>query len=805
MANYQLTYTGSELQTILDSVSDKVDKVTGKGLSTNDFTNAYKANVDVLSQISKTIYVDKNRTDSYTEDGTSSKPYKTIVAAVAYVASLAYNGYINIEINNGIYNENIILEDTDLKYLVFTGNGYVSINPSTGNALQSTSNNDNLYALHIENIIFSKPIVITGSNGTTAFSDVILNNVMFNGTGTITATCINNITIKEAYSECDIVLNNVSYCYSESSQLQGNLSISNDDTSDVPSGGGNYTMIANGVYLSGTPSYSVSGTSTIVCAIVGSRWGASGSITLPANVTLYVYNSFLRGTTTNNGSIYLRGGSTLEGYVAGTGSLTLTGNDCKYYYYDNSTSGLVSSTVQTAIDETFSKMKYATNVLYVDNKRTDTYTEIGTYNLPYKTIMAAMDSITDNSSTNRFCIKIATGAAYTEALAINKDFVTLEGYGETILSGEITLTSPHFRLEHLKINSVVNGTYTSGFLAEISDCSVNIGKWTVTGAGTGDEWIQITGGATLWTSDIELTGITGVVSCQSGYFEGTHIFTNCYMEIIGFENYNGEITLGAGTEVHIGGSLCIGTVINLETDAIAYIDATTASGITLNDNGGTLHLTTQLGNLSATVGGDATGDIYYRNSSGLLARLGIETEGKALLSTGTVPNWGNIDKILFNQTSDKTNVCDGTAQSLIGSGVGSVIIPANSLNIGDSISLTSSGIVTASSGDSITLTIKLNEVEVYTHTENAGVTFNDTPYFTSGCMVVRNIGETGSIKACGVRQIFAALGFGTATSLPINSLATVDTTVDNTISIEYTAPVGASITNQMLEISRKVI
>lgn len=38
----------STLQTAIGSIGDKVDKVTGKGLSTNDFTNAYKSQLDSL-------------------------------------------------------------------------------------------------------------------------------------------------------------------------------------------------------------------------------------------------------------------------------------------------------------------------------------------------------------------------------------------------------------------------------------------------------------------------------------------------------------------------------------------------------------------------------------------------------------------------------------------------------------------------------------------------------------------------------------------------------------------------------------
>jgi len=251
----------------------------------------------------------------------------------------------------------------------------------------------------------------------------------------------------------------------------------------------------------------------------------------------------------------------------------------------------VDVSAEIAVKADLSLISQATNVIYVDNKRTDTYTEVGTYVLPFKTIQAAMDSITGNSTSNRFCIKIATGAVYTEALALNKDFVTLEGYGETILSGAITLTAPHFRLKNLKTTGAVSGTYTVPFLAEISDCSVDTGKWTVS-CSVASAWVQISGGTTIWKSNIELSGVTGVVSCQSGYFEGVHTFTNCYMELIGFENYGGTINLEAGTEAHIGGALCINTVVNLAEGATLYVDAASASGATLNNNGGTVHRVT---------------------------------------------------------------------------------------------------------------------------------------------------------------------------------------------------------------------
>jgi hypothetical protein len=50
---------------------------------------------------------------------------------------------------------------------------------------------------------------------------------------------------------------------------------------------------------------------------------------------------------------------------------------------------------------------------------------------------------------------------------------------------------------------------------------------------------------------------------------------------------------------------------------------------------------TLTGNVRLFLGSDAQGDIYYRNASGVLTRLGIGTSGQALLSSGTIPTWGN--------------------------------------------------------------------------------------------------------------------------------------------------------------------
>jgi len=268
--------------------------------------------------------------------------------------------------------------------------------------------------------------------------------------------------------------------------------------------------------------------------------------------------------------------------------------------------------------KTFSdKIQIATNVLYVDNKRIDSYTEVGTYNLPFKSIQAALNSITGSSANNRFCIKIATGNGYTENLTINKDYITLEGYGDTILSGNLTFatTAVHVKFRDLKLTGNATGAYTNAFVIDICDCNTATGKnWTFSCTVSG-AYIQVSGQSTLWYANFILSNITGVIANQGGYFEGTHTFNTCNGEFIGFENYGGTININAGSEIHVGASMCIDTVINLASGATLHIDVASAGGATLHNNGGTLDRVSDKPILQASV----KAEIYVADNSNAIS------------------------------------------------------------------------------------------------------------------------------------------------------------------------------------------
>lgn len=98
---------------VAQAVSTKVDKVTGKGLSENDYTNADKAKLDgIETGAEANVQADWTQTDTTADDYIKNKP--TIPAAVTvdqiYDGTSA-NPQSGIAINSVIGNINAVLEE----------------------------------------------------------------------------------------------------------------------------------------------------------------------------------------------------------------------------------------------------------------------------------------------------------------------------------------------------------------------------------------------------------------------------------------------------------------------------------------------------------------------------------------------------------------------------------------------------------------------------------------------------------------------------------------------------------------------
>ncbi len=312
-----------------------------------DTEDDYIQNKPTLPVATKMLYVDNNRTDTYTADGSFQKPFLTIPDAITQIITNDDNSasvpYV-IDVKPGVYAEDIILENAALKYLTIQGSG-----ATISGKVQSKDNNANLASLVVASFAISGIIDIlgTGSNFGHLCS---FRGCNFTG-ATITAESITCFNLHTSKWNSDIILTNV-YTAGATGGSGGNpgktITI-NFDTAKPNLA--RCSFIADSTIIGAVISTTNGDADTAIFqARLGVRAGHSGSShSAGANSkwTLQAGTAIL-GTLTNAGALTLNGA--FVSTLAGDGTVTLAAQSSQIGY-DNTDSDLTADNVKEAIDE----------------------------------------------------------------------------------------------------------------------------------------------------------------------------------------------------------------------------------------------------------------------------------------------------------------------------------------------------------------------------------------------------------------------------------------------------------------------
>jgi len=131
------------------------------------------------------------------------------------------------------------------------------------------------------------------------------------------------------------------------------------------------------------------------------------------------------------------------------------------------------------------------------------------------------------------------------------------------------------------------------------------------------------------------TAITVLGTVATGTWQGTAV-ASAYLDadtahLSTTQTFSGAKTFSAAAQ--FSNTVTVG--VNDTGYDVKFFGATAGSSLLWDESADDLILT----NAGIAVGSDATGDLYYRNASGFLARLGVGDDGQVLTSTGTLPNW----------------------------------------------------------------------------------------------------------------------------------------------------------------------
>lgn len=352
------------------------------------------------------------------------------------------------------------------------------------------------------------------------------------------------------------------------------------------------------------------------------------------------------------------GASTNNAMVRWNGLLGDTVKDSLIIVDDLGNISLPASATIDGID--LSAWPQVTNTIYVDNKRTDSYTPDGSVLRPFLTIQAAIDSITLPSATNKHVIEIAPGSYYSDPIAVNQVYTTFRSCGlqGARISGKITITNPMSPTPHqitfvgLRISGGLE-CLASHTTINVIDCNVTGSDWIFNPTvPTGDEYMQVFSG--LWYANATLTNVYTYIM-GGGYYStftvdgGEFNINNAdindpFVAILtgtsplvasafGNRASNSKFTLNAGADLHIDSDTEGGSVITMAGGTLSrstkdenIINTSTVIGTTIKDALNTLAIDWAKAPIYDVTNWDSTG------TNNLIADSGVTDNAPRLLA-----------------------------------------------------------------------------------------------------------------------------------------------------------------------------
>ena len=299
-------------------------------------------------------------------------------------------------------------------------------------------------------------------------------------------------------------------------------------------------------------------------------------------------------------------------------------------------------------------------------------------------------TVTLNLDTTITGLSAVTSTAFTGALTGNASTATALETARTIngvsFDGTSSITFPVENLSNVKdVMSPSNGqvlTWNSSSSEWENDTPAGTG--TVTSVAlSGTDGIDVDSGSPITTSGTIQLGLSNVpnsslanstvayggVSLALGGADTTPAF-----DLTDATNYPTSSLTGTITNAQLAGSIANAKLVN---DSVSYggvsvdlgasdatpafdlSDATAYTGdsslvTTGSVTSGTWSTGAVIAGATMTLGSDAEGDVYYRNGSGVLTRLGAGTDADVLTLASGVPSWATPT------TGDLTAVLAGT-------------------------------------------------------------------------------------------------------------------------------------------------
>ena len=179
----------------------------------------------------------------------------------------------------------------------------------------------------------------------------------------------------------------------------------------------------------------------------------------------------------------------------------------------------------------------------------------------------------------------------------------------------------------------------------------------------------------------------------------------------------------------------------------------------------------------------------------------LTAKGSSLAQTDLIPiaevlgggyvtkrvNGNNVNFRLFAQTGNSTAITATTTElTLIGGGVGTLTVPANGFQVGDSFRLDMGGVMSAQNNNTITIRLKSGSVSLGSSGALTMPSMTNQVWYLTTTFTIRAIGAAGVASIVSLSQFHVLkAASGTQEGFAWNTVnsTTFDTTISNTLSI----------------------
>ena len=297
----------------------------------------------------------------------------------------------------------------------------------------------------------------------------------------------------------------------------------------------------------------------------------------------------------------------------------------------------------------------------------------------------------------------------------------------------------------------------------------------------------------LWQISKQVESLGCVVACGTSGGSGTS----------GTSGYSGdryrtastsEFTLGSGGTITVGTGLAYSVAqdiiisyntSNHQVSMITSYDPLTGVLVfgTPSEVTGSGTYSSWVVNLSGAAGGNgSSGTSGLNGTSGSSGSNGTSGTSGTSATLPTSVNYG-----LFAQTANSTIITNTTTEtSLINGGVGTLSVPANGFNIGDSFRAVFGGILTATNNQTIRVRVKTGSVILVDSGAQTINNITNNVFSLNIDFTVRQLGTTGvaSIVTLGAFHYTKTVN-GTIEGFAFNTVnnTTFNTTVSNTLDV----------------------